>query len=210
MKRSFGNIVYSAWDLFWIILGRVASTGSSKVSLTLQGCSFGKGFSTTGSCSFKARKKKSISLGSRVTLLAGWRSNRVGLSGRVLLQTIGNGRIEVGEGSGGSSVTISARSEVLIGKNVCLGGNVKILDHDYHALNAEERRLPMKEQDSRIRSVPIRIGNDVFVGTNTIILKGVTIGDRSMVAAGAVVFRGDYPPDCIIAGNPAVVVRTKN
>jgi acetyltransferase-like isoleucine patch superfamily enzyme len=48
------------------------------------------------------------------------------------------------------------------------------------------------------------------VGTNAIILKGVTIGDRSIVAAGAVVFRGDYPPDSIIAGNPAVVVREKN
>ena len=68
----------------------------------------------------------------------------------------------------------------------------------------------MKEQESMIRSAPIRIGDDVFVGTNAIILKGVTIGERSMVAAGAVVFRGDYPPDCIIAGNPAAVVRTKN
>ena len=210
MKRSFGNIVYSVWDLFWIVLGRATSTVSSKISLKLQGCSFGKGFSTTGGCSFKARKKKSISVGDKVTLLAGWRSNRVGLSGRVLLQTMGDGRIEMGEGSGGSSVTISARSEVLIGRNVCLGGNVKILDHDYHALNPAERRLPMKEQESMIRSAPIRIGDDVFVGTNAIILKGVTIGERSMVAAGAVVFRGDYPPDCIIAGNPAAVVRTKN
>jgi len=210
MKRSFGNILYTAWDLFWIILDRAASTGVSKVSLTLQGCSFGKGFSTTGSCSFKARESGSIALGEKVTLLAGWRSNRVGLAGRVILHTLGNGRIAIGDGTGGSSVTISARSEISIGQNVCLGGNVRVLDHDYHALDAMERRLPMKKQEAKIRSAPIRLGDDVFVGTNAIILKGVTIGDRSIVAAGAVVFRGDYPPDSIIAGNPAVVVREKN
>jgi len=164
---------------------------------------------TTGACSFKGRTEKSILLGKDVSLLAGWRSNRVGLSGRVLLQTLGNGRIEIGDGSGGSAVTLSSRSRISIGRNVCMGGNVRILDHDYHALDHLARRLAMEEQEQSIRTEPIVIGDDVFIGTNAIILKGVTLGDRCIVAAGAVVFRGEYPNDSMIVGNPAKVIGKK-
>ena len=50
------------------------------------------------------------------------------------------------------------------------------------------------------------IGNDVFIGTNAIILKGTHIGDRSVVAAGSVVFGLEVPPDSIVKGNPAKVL----
>jgi acetyltransferase-like isoleucine patch superfamily enzyme len=209
MKRTWRNLTYTIWDLFWIFWDRFISTACSRLSLSIQGCSYGKGFMTTGACSFKARTEKSILLGKNVSLLAGWRSNRVGLSGMVLLQTLGKGHIEIGDGSGGSSVTLSSRSRISIGQNVCLGGNVRVLDHDFHALDHLSRRLAMDEQQQSIRTQPIVIGDDVFIGTNAIILKGVTLGDRCIVAAGAVVFRGNYPPDCIISGNPAVVMRQK-
>jgi acetyltransferase-like isoleucine patch superfamily enzyme len=100
---------------------------------------------------------------------------------------------------------ISSRCGVTIGKNVCLGANVRIYDHDFHPLAADNRRLSRNEQAGHVRSEPVVLGDDVFVGANTIILKGVTIGERSIVAAGSVVFRGDYPADCIITGNPANV-----
>jgi len=131
----------------------------------------------------------------------------VGLSGMVLLQTLGEGKIRIGDGTGASAVVMSSRSEITIGRNVCVGGNVRILDHDFHALDHVARRLPMSEQEKSIRREPIQIGDDVFIGTNAIILKGVSIGDRSIVAAGAVVFIGEYPSDSIIAGNPAKVIR---
>jgi acetyltransferase-like isoleucine patch superfamily enzyme len=125
----------------------------------------------------------------------------------VLLQTLGEGKIRIGDGTGASAVVMSSRSEITIGRNVCVGANVRILDHDFHALDHAARRLPMSEQEKSIRREPIQIGDDVFIGTNAIILKGVSIGDRSIVAAGAVVFIGEYPSDSIIAGNPAKVIR---
>ena len=67
----------------------------------------------------------------------------------------------------------------------------------------------MRKQEAKIRSAQIRLGDDVFVGTNAIILKGVSIGDLSIVAAGALVFRGNYPPDSTTACNPPAVVREK-
>jgi acetyltransferase-like isoleucine patch superfamily enzyme len=54
----------------------------------------------------------------------------------------------------------------------------------------------------------IIIGDDVWIGANAIILKDVKIGDGSIVAAGAVVTKGSYPPKSILAGNPAKVVKT--
>lgn len=204
-RRSAGNILYSAWDIFWIKLDFVLSTGRSRASLLLQGCPPGPNFATSGRCSFKARRTGAIQIGSGVRFLAGWRTNRVGLSGPVLLQTFGDGCITIGNFSGGSAVAISSRSRVAVGNYVNLGGNVRIFDHDFHALDPEFRRLSINEQAPHIRSKPIFIGDDVFVGANSIILKGASIGARSIVAAGSVVISGDYPSDCIISGNPAVV-----
>lgn len=208
-SRTWKNLIYTIWDVFWIRLDCFFSTLRSRFSLAWQGCKPGEGFTTTGKCSFKARASGSISIGKQVSLLASWRSNRVGLSSPVLLQTFAQGQIYLGDHSGGSAVIISSRSEVRIGKFVNLGGNVRIYDHDFHALEAEFRRLPMNQQSAHIRSEPIFLGDDVFVGANSIILKGVSLGDRCIVAAGSVVFRGNYPADCLLAGNPAQVVSQK-
>jgi acetyltransferase-like isoleucine patch superfamily enzyme len=204
-NRTLGNLIYSLQDIIWIKWDFLISTLISSVSLNLQGCKPDKGFQTSGSCSFKARKARSIQIAQNVTLLGGWRSNRVGLTNPVLLQTFGDGCIEVGENSGGSGIVISSRLNVKIGKNVNLGGNVRVFDHDFHALDPVKRRLPFKQQEPFVRSSPIHIGDDVFIGANAMILKGVTIGPRTIVAAGSVVFGGDYPADVILAGNPAAI-----
>jgi acetyltransferase-like isoleucine patch superfamily enzyme len=131
--------------------------------------------------------------------------HRKRLKNTLLLQTFGDSRIEIGENSEGSGIVISSRSHVQIGKNVNLGGNLRVFDHDFHALDFEKRRLPFKEQEPFVRSSPIQIGDDVFVGANAMILKGVTIGPRTIIAAGSVVIRGEYPADVILAGNPATI-----
>ena len=63
---------------------------------------------------------------------------------------------------------------------------------------------------SNIRSKRIVIGDDVFIGTNAIILKGTQIGDRSIIAAGSVVMGLKIPPDSMVKGNPARIVSVKN
>lgn len=204
-NRKLGNLVYSFWDVICIKCDFLISTSISFFSLSLQGCKPGKGFRTSGRCSFKARTAHSIEIARNVALLGGWRSNRVGLSNPVLLQTFGEGIIEIGGNSGGSGVVISSRSHIRIGRNVNLGGNVRIFDHDFHALEFEKRRLPFKDQEPFVRSSPVSIGDDVFVGSNAIILKGTSIGPRTLVAAGSVVFQGDYPADSILYGNPATI-----
>jgi acetyltransferase-like isoleucine patch superfamily enzyme len=202
--RSLRNKLYSAYDVLLIHADIAWSTLRTRLSCALQGVMLGSGFRSTGAIRIKARAAGSIVIGNHVRLLAHWRSNRVGLCGPVILHTWEGGRIEIGDHSGASAVVISSRSGVKIGKYCNIGGNVQIFDHDFHALDAETRRGPRGCDDCATK--PIAIGDDVFIGTQSIILKGVTIGDRAMIGAGSVVTK-DVPADCIAAGNPAVIVR---
>lgn len=85
--------------------------------------------------------------------------------------------------------------EVTIGHDVALANEVYILDSNSHGL---EGQLP--------KDAPVRIGDGTWVGARAVILPGVTIGKRCMVAAGAVVSR-DVPDDSLVVGNPATVTR---
>jgi serine acetyltransferase len=91
-----------------------------------------------------------------------------------------------------------------IGRHCLLAGGVRIQDHDGHPTDADDRRggMPTPPQGS----AAVAIGDDVWVGAGAAILKGVTIGDRSIVAAKAVVTK-DVPPDVVVAGNPARIVK---
>jgi acetyltransferase-like isoleucine patch superfamily enzyme len=208
MKRNVLNKLYSVGDLFWVNAGFFLSTLRVRLSLALQGCPPGKRFRTSGRCYIKARQAGSIQIGDHVALYAGHRSNRVGLNNPVMLHTLGEGRIEIGDYSGGSAVVLSARSEIRIGKHVKMGGNVRVYDHDFHALDPAVRRTP--EDEAQVRTRPVFIGDDVFVGTNAMILKGSSIGERSIVGAGAVVAGLDVPPDSLVVGNPAKILDKKS
>jgi len=202
--RSIFNKAYSVYDVLLIHANMAWSTLRAYLSCSLQGCTLGKGFRSTGAFRIKARAAGSIAIGDHVRLLAHWRSNRVGLSGPVILHTWEGGRIGIGDHTGASAVVISSRSGVKIGRHCNIGGNVRIFDHDFHALDAEVRRGPRGCDDCATK--PITIGDDVFIGANSIILKGVTIGDRAVIGAGSVVTR-DIPADCIAAGNPAIIIK---
>lgn len=200
MKRTWRNLLYTGWDCVWIWLNMLMSTVHSRLSLALQGCPVGSGFRTTSRCWFKARRAGSIRIGRNVMLLSAHRSNRVGLSQPVLLQTMGDGEIEIGDHSGGSGLVISSRSSVRIGQHVKLGGNVRIYDHDYHSLDPAIRCTP--QDTAHVKTRPVEIGDHVFVGVNAMILKGVSIGEKAIIGAGAVVTR-PVPAGEIWGGNPA-------
>ena len=204
MPRTTFNKLYSAYDLLCILADMFRSTLRARLSLYMQGCTLGVNFRSTGQLRIKARAAGCIVIGKNVTILAHWRSNRVGLSGPVILHTWEGGKIEIGDYTGASAVVISSRSGVKIGKHCNIGGNVRIYDHDFHALDAEIRRGPRGCDDCATN--PIIIGDDVFIGAQSIILKGVTIGDRAIIGAGSVVTK-DVPADAIAAGNPATVIR---
>ena len=101
--------------------------------------------------------------------------------------------------TGGS---ICVAQKVTIGDNVTVGANCTIADTDFHPLNAQHRSQHPQEGNTS----PILIEDDVFIGMNCLILKGITIGCGSVVGAGSVVTR-DVPPHVVVAGNPARVLK---
>lgn len=166
------------------------------------GCSVGRGFVIDGKLWVWTQKRGRISIDENVRINSRFGSNLVGLTNPAVFQCMGNGEIFIGRSAGMSSVVLSARERIWIGNHVKLGGNVRIFDHDFHALDPFARRNPAMDA-AQVRARPVTIGDDVFVGANAIILKGVTIGERAIVRAGSVV-ACDVPADEIWGGNPAV------
>jgi acetyltransferase-like isoleucine patch superfamily enzyme len=96
-----------------------------------------------------------------------------------------------------------ARKKIQIGNHVFIGGSVKIYDNDFHSLDSDIRE---SSHDTDVGSKPIEIKNHAFIGAHSIILKGVTIGEYSIVGAGSVVTKS-IPDREIWAGNPAHFIR---
>ena len=109
--------------------------------------------------------------------------------------------IEIDDGAGMSNVLLAAFSSVYIGRNVNLGAGVKVFDNDFHSLDYEERMA-----DRNLKSAPVRIEEGAFIGSDAIIMKGVTVGARSVIGAGAIVTKS-VPPGEIWGGNPAKLIR---
>lgn len=140
----------------------------------------------------------------------------------VKLYAWGNGKIKVGNNCIFTSGTrIDSRSSIIIGNNVLC--NSRIQDFEAHSTNPEERAHEMEycinnlwpkfsrnnfdEYPIKFDAKPIVIEDNTWLALNSLILRGVTIGYGSVVAAGAVVTK-DVPPFSIVAGNPARVMKT--
>ena len=188
-----------------IRLGFIWPTFHSKLILALYGCSVGKRLQVCGKAHFLPNCKGAITIGNNVKLTARFLTNTSGITNPIVLETLENGCIEIGNDSGLTSAIISARTRVAIGTFVKIGANVRLFDHDFHALDSILRRNSATDA-LNVKSAEIVIEDDVFIGANTIILKGVRIGRGSIIGAGSVVALKDIPPFSKVAGNPARII----
>lgn len=114
--------------------------------------------------------------------------------------------LSIGDGSFiGHGCLFAVNESVRIGRHVRLATQVSIRDHDGHPLEATRRRSNEPSPPDQVAAVTI--GDDVWIGAGALVLKGVTIGDRAVVAAASVV-TADVAPDTVVAGNPARTVRS--
>ncbi len=176
----------------------------SPVLAFLWGVKCGRDVVFQGPTFLRTHGSSEIVIGNRVFFNSLFRTNLVGLMNPTVLDTRAGGHIEIGDDSGFSSVVVSSMSRIDIGCRVLVGGNVRIFDHDFHSVCSEHRCHGHDRENTKTKAVSI--GDEVFIGTNVIILKGSKIGAGSVVSAGSVVFGLDAPPRSIIRGNPAVVV----
>lgn len=112
---------------------------------------------------------------------------------------VDRGRLTIGHGTNvnGLGTKIVCAQEVTLGQHCTLSWDVQVLDTDFHARTVDGVQ--------RSATAPVRIGDHVWIGTRAVVLKGVTIGDGAIVAAGAVV-TSDVPPGAVVGGVPARVI----
>lgn len=152
-----------------------------------------------------------LKIGENVTVKSSFFSNLVGLYSRTIIVTrTPEAVIEIGDNVGISGTTIYARKGIFIGDNTCIGGNCKILDNDFHPIEAEKRNILLRNRNGGnsdlVPSKEIHIGKNCFIGCNSIVLKGTVLGDSCVVGAGTVV-TGKFENNCVIVGNPARVIK---
>lgn len=190
--RRFHGLVYLIQSQLFLLLAR------------LRGVELAGRVRTLGLPIISRHPRSSIRLGKRVVLCSKPAGTALGVRGPVILRTLTElARLEIDDDCGLSGAVICAARSIKIGKRALIGADVMIFDTDFHAHEADNRRYSQPDWD-RI-SVPVTIGDDVFLGARSTICKGVTIGDGAIVAAGAVVTRA-VPAYGVVAGNPARLI----
>jgi acetyltransferase-like isoleucine patch superfamily enzyme len=152
----------------------------------------------------RSKRVRAVELGAHVSCYAG-----------VSFALGENGSCRVGDFTLLNGALIMADERIEIGAHCLVSWNVGIADSDFHPIDAAQRRIDTmalapfyKNRPPRppLRTAPVIIKDNVWIGMNAIVLKGVTIGENAVIAAGAVVSR-DVPANVVVAGNPAVIVK---
>lgn len=165
------------------------------------GIKLGKQIIWDGKPIFSMFKGSLISIGNNCRICSDSTRTALGVNHPAVLSTLRPGaRLEIGSRVRMSGTTICAAERVTIGDRCVIGANVIIADTDFHSLDPAIRSTLADDQFA-VHS-PVSIGCDVFIGGNSIILKGVSIGDGAVIGAGSVVTRS-IAPGMIAAGNPA-------
>ena len=160
------------------------------------GVQLGTGVLFNGIPRLRRLPSSQITIGNRCEFSSGSRFNLIGIDRPCIISTLSESAcIEIGEGSGFSGTVIGAESSIRLGQNVRCGANTLITDTDWHT--DDYRTSPPKA---------VVIEDNVWLGVNVTVMKGVAIGENSLIGANSLVTR-DIPPNVIAAGSPAVVIR---
>lgn len=162
------------------------------------GVKLGKSVEFDGKCHFERFPGTNISIGNNCQFRSRKNSNLIGINRPCSISTMMsnyNSRIEIGNNCGFSGTVIGAFKHIKLGNNVRCGANTLITDSDWH-LDDPRSGEP----------ADVIIEDNVWLGVNCVVLKGVTIGQNSVVGANSVVTKS-IPVDSIAAGNPCKVIR---
>lgn len=143
-----------------------------------------------------------IRIGERCTFRSARSSNLAGINRPCYVSTLRAGaRLRIGPRGGFSGTVIAAAESVEIGCDVLCGANTFISDTDWHSPDPEERL-----SGETGTAAPVVIEDNVWLGANVIVLKGLTIGRNSVIGAGSIVTKS-IPPNSLAAGTPACIIR---
>ena len=187
--------------------------GWNKIYFFLNNIKYGKNFRVFNHLYLKIHVGALVQIGNNCTIMSGAGLNPLSRNIKTCIYVGKNATLKLGNDVGISSSTLWVKESVSIGNSVAIGADCIIMDTDAHNLDwkircSEETNEYGESVDMvTAASAPIVIEDNVLVGARCIILKGVTIGARSIIGSGSIVTK-DIPSDCIAAGNPCKVIKS--
>jgi len=193
---SIGTIAFSI-RYFFIIIRFIFWSLLKKIHLICINVKFGKNNKFIGWSIISRYPKSQIIIGDNCVFNSAKNVNLIGVNRKCIISTQSREAIlKIGNNCGFSGTTISAFKKVTIGNNIKFGANVLITDSDWHP------------DDFRSgEDKPVIIEDNVWLGINSVVLKGVRIGKNSLIGANSVVTK-NIPPNSIAAGNPCVTLKS--
>ena len=174
------------------------------IYLLLWGVKVGKNLSAYSLPLCRRRGSAKIEIGDNVVILNKLSENTAGIiHPTVLAAVLPGAHLKIGNNVSISGAILYCTQEIVVEDNVGFGVGAKVYDTDFHAVNVLKRREGKIED---VKRAPVRICQDVWIGSNATILKGVVIGAGSVIGANAVVTK-NVPSNVVVAGVPAKVVR---
>lgn len=187
---------------FWLY--RKIKMRINLIRFSAKGIKYGNGLQVVGVPKLVIESNTSVTIGNNCVLTSG--GVNVLCAGRKTVICCRKGAtITIGDHCGFSSTVFNIRKSLTIGNNVLVGGNVVFMDSDAHSLDWRIRR-DWRLDGKNHKDKEIVVGDDVLIGMDCTVLKGVHIGSRTVIGAGSLVTK-DIPDDCIAAGRPAKVIR---
>lgn len=186
--------------------------GWNKIYFFLNNIKYGKNFRVFNHLYLKIHVGALVQIGNNCTIMSGAGLNPLSRNIKTCIYVGKKATLKLGNDVGISSSTL-VKESVSIGNSVAIGADCIIMDTDAHNLDwkircSEETNEYGESVDMvTAASAPIVIEDNVLVGARCIILKGVTIGARSIIGSGSIVTK-DIPSDCIAAGNPCKVIKS--
>jgi acetyltransferase-like isoleucine patch superfamily enzyme len=207
--RKFRDIDFSGWvfDRFFMYSNkyRILLLGwFYKFTIKIKGVKYGRHLVLNGRPLIHRMQDSKINIGHSCIINSARNADVTGLVRRCALVTDRkNAEITIGDNSGITASLFVAISRITVGRNVLIGAYCTIVDNDFHDTN------PKRRNENNYEGRPITIEDNVFIGFNCFILKGVTIGENSVIGANSVVV-SNIPKNSIAMGNPCKVVLRKN
>lgn len=195
-NARWGNSVANKYDSLVWSLWAVICTAIMKLNLRFKGISYGKHIRFYGYAKFKRSNEGRIHIGKSCVFRSSGTSNLIGINRPCIITALSPAsELIIGDNCGFSGTVVGCFDRIVIGNSVRFGANTLITDSDWH---------PEDPRSSRPR--PITIEDNVWLGVNVTVLKGVTIGPNTIIGAGSVVTK-NIPGNAIAAGNPCRVIK---
>lgn len=181
--------------IFLCKLAYLINTPFQNLKLQLKGVKT-KGFVFTGGRIFVDREKNgNLSIGRNCRFMSKSWGNKIGLNHRCMLSVGPNANLSIGDCCSFSGASIWCFKSITLENNVRIGANCLIIDGDAH------------QDDPRAgENNPVHICKNVWLGANVVVLKGVNIGENSLIGMNSVVTK-DIPANVVAAGNPCRVIK---